>query len=164
MVTAGEAGARVHECARHRAPNGQSTSLGAVGAALELARLAIEELRVALDEAARQHAETAAHLAWAMEFTGQCGVRDGRIVPRPPVVQSTARAAVPSIASTPIGLSTREREVLRLLVAGQSNRLIAHALCLSPRTVQRHVANVYLKIGAHCRAEATVYALQHGLA
>ena len=37
------------------------------------------------------------------------------------------------------------------------------ALCLSPRTVQRHVANVYLKIGAHCRADATAYALDHGL-
>jgi DNA-binding NarL/FixJ family response regulator len=30
--------------------------------------------------------------------------------------------------------------------------------------VQRHVANVYLKIGAHCRAEATTYALRHHLA
>ena len=30
-------------------------------------------------------------------------------------------------------------------------------------TVQRHVANVYLKIGAHCRAEATAYAFDHGL-
>jgi DNA-binding CsgD family transcriptional regulator len=37
---------------------------------------------------------------------------------------------------------------------GHSNRRIAAALYLSPRTVQRHVANVYLKIGAHNRAEA----------
>jgi DNA-binding NarL/FixJ family response regulator len=61
------------------------------------------------------------------------------------------------------GLSCREMEVLRLLAAGHSNHQIAHALCLSPRTVQRHVANIYLKIGAHCRAEATAYALDHGL-
>ncbi len=60
-------------------------------------------------------------------------------------------------------LSRREEEVLRLLADGQSNRRIAQALFLSPRTVQRHVANVYLKIGAHCRAEATAYALDHGL-
>ena len=54
--------------------------------------------------------------------------------------------------------------MLGLLATGQSNRRIAQVLCLSPRTVQRHVANVYLKIGAHCRAEATAHALRHGLA
>jgi len=64
----------------------------------------------------------------------------------------------------PAALSVREREVLRLLAAGHSNRRIAAALCLSPRTVQRHVANLYLKLGAHCRAEATAHALHHGLA
>ena len=54
--------------------------------------------------------------------------------------------------------------MLLLLATGRSNRQVAQALCLSPRTVQRHVANAYLKIGAHCRAEATAYALRHGLA
>ncbi len=62
------------------------------------------------------------------------------------------------------GLSHRETEVLQLLARGHSNRRIAAALHLSPRTVQRHVANLYPKLGAHCRAEATVYALRHGLA
>ena len=61
------------------------------------------------------------------------------------------------------GLSRREAEVLHFLAAGHSNRRIATVLCLSPRTVQRHVANVYLKIGAHNRAEATAYALHHAL-
>ena len=54
--------------------------------------------------------------------------------------------------------------MLRLLAAGRSNGQIAAALFLSPRTVQRHVANAYLKIGAHCRAGATAYALRHRLA
>jgi DNA-binding NarL/FixJ family response regulator len=54
-------------------------------------------------------------------------------------------------------------EVLRLLTAGHSTRRIAAALSLSPRTVQRHVANAYLKIGAHNRADATAYALHHEL-
>ncbi len=44
--------------------------------------------------------------------------------------------------------------MLGLLAAGHSNRRIAHALCLSPGTGQRHVANAYLKIGAHNRAAA----------
>lgn len=61
-------------------------------------------------------------------------------------------------------LSCREAEVLGLLAAGRSNHQIAQALFLSPRTVQRHIANVYLKIGVHCRAEATAYALRHQLA
>ena len=74
----------------------------------------------------------------------------------------TAAAPTRPSART-VRLSRREVEVLRLLAAGHSNRRIAQALFLSPRTVQRHVANAYLKIGAHCRAEATAYALRHGL-
>ena len=62
------------------------------------------------------------------------------------------------------GLSRREVEVIGLLAAGRSNGAIAAALCLSPATVQRHVANIYNKIGAHNRAEATAYALRHRLA
>ena len=54
--------------------------------------------------------------------------------------------------------------MLRLLAAGRSNGQIAAALFLSPRTVQRHVANLYPKIGAHNRAVAAAYALRHGLA
>jgi DNA-binding CsgD family transcriptional regulator len=61
-------------------------------------------------------------------------------------------------------LSLRENEVLGLLATGHSNREIARALCLSPRTVQRHIANAYLKIGAHNKADATTYAVRHGLA
>ena len=62
------------------------------------------------------------------------------------------------------GLTGREREVLRLIAAGKSNREIAAALYLSPRTAERHVANIYLKIGAHSKAEATAYALCNRLA
>jgi DNA-binding NarL/FixJ family response regulator len=64
----------------------------------------------------------------------------------------------------PSGLTRRELEVLRLIAAGRSNRQVAAALYLSPRTVERHVANIYLKIGAHSKAEATAYALSHRLA
>jgi DNA-binding NarL/FixJ family response regulator len=62
------------------------------------------------------------------------------------------------------GSRHREAEVLRLLAVGRSTRQIAAALHLSPRTVQRHVANLYPKIGAHNKAEAIAYALRHGLA
>jgi DNA-binding NarL/FixJ family response regulator len=55
-------------------------------------------------------------------------------------------------------LSPREREVLDLIADGRSNRQIAEALFLSPRTVERHIANIYLKIDVHTKAEATAWA------
>ena len=76
-----------------------------------------------------------------------------------------ARLSAPPVAPSPTGgLSRREAEVLGLLAAGRNNREIAKVLFLSPRTVQRHVANAYAKIGAHNKADATAYALRHGLA
>jgi DNA-binding CsgD family transcriptional regulator len=64
------------------------------------------------------------------------------------------------------GLSAREGEVLRLVARGLSNAEIARELVLSVRTVERHVANVYLKIGASgrtARAVATAWAHAHGV-
>jgi len=65
--------------------------------------------------------------------------------------------------SYPAGLTEREVEILRLLAAGRTNKQIAAELVLSLHTVTRHVANVYAKIGAHNRAEATTFALREGL-
>jgi len=62
------------------------------------------------------------------------------------------------------GLTEREAEILALLAAGQSNKEIARALTISTRTVERHIGNVYTKIRAHNRAQATAYAFRHGLA
>jgi DNA-binding CsgD family transcriptional regulator/pimeloyl-ACP methyl ester carboxylesterase len=62
------------------------------------------------------------------------------------------------------GLSRRELDVLRLLAAGDSNTQIARRLGLSIHTIERHVANLYRKIGARGRADATAYALRNGLA
>jgi DNA-binding CsgD family transcriptional regulator len=63
-------------------------------------------------------------------------------------------------------LTPREAEVLRLLAAGKSNREIAAELVLSIRTAERHIANIYEKLGAHgktARAAATAFAFSHGL-
>jgi len=60
-------------------------------------------------------------------------------------------------------LTARETEILQYIVAGASNRQIAAALFLSARTVERHIANIYLKINAHSRAQATCFAFRHGL-
>jgi pimeloyl-ACP methyl ester carboxylesterase/DNA-binding CsgD family transcriptional regulator len=64
----------------------------------------------------------------------------------------------------PGGLSRRELEVLRLLAAGESNAQIARRLDLSTHTVERHVVNLYRKIGARGRADATAYAIRNALA
>jgi DNA-binding CsgD family transcriptional regulator len=81
---------------------------------------------------------------------------------------STGRQKPPPPAGAPgrlpDGLTAREAEVLGLLASGKSNQEIAAALVLSVRTVERHIANVYAKVGAHGRAEATAYALRHALA
>lgn len=155
----------------------------ALVAALELALLAAHRLLGELDSGAGRHAEAAAHLARALALAesdaapreralaplalgGPRPVSGGPAAahPRPSAggARASGRAAVP--AAVPGGLSRREAEGLGLLAAGRSTGQIAQALCLSPRTVQRHVANLYLKIGAHSRAEATAYALRHGLA
>ncbi len=54
--------------------------------------------------------------------------------------------------------------MLGLLAEVKTNKQIAQELVLSVSTVQRHVANVYAKIGAHGRAEATAYTLRRGIA
>ena len=60
-------------------------------------------------------------------------------------------------------LSAREIEVLRLVAAGRSNREIADALFLSPRTVTTHLTHIFAKIGVDGRAEAVASALRQGL-
>jgi DNA-binding CsgD family transcriptional regulator len=63
----------------------------------------------------------------------------------------------------PGGLSVREVEVLRSLASGRTNRDIATELGISERTVDRHVSNIYTKLGVSTRSAATAYAYEHGL-
>jgi pimeloyl-ACP methyl ester carboxylesterase/DNA-binding CsgD family transcriptional regulator len=69
-----------------------------------------------------------------------------------------------AVPATPVrALTRRETDVLRLVAAGQSNAQIARRLGVSVHTVERHVANLYPKIGARGRADATAYAIRAGL-
>jgi pimeloyl-ACP methyl ester carboxylesterase/DNA-binding CsgD family transcriptional regulator len=74
------------------------------------------------------------------------------------------RPAVPASNGLAEHLTRREAQVLRLIADGQSNREVADELVLSLRTVERHITNIYAKIGARGRADATAYALRHSLA
>lgn len=73
---------------------------------------------------------------------------------------ATARALGPAY---PDRLTQREVEVLGLIAAGRTNKEIAESLTLSVRTVGRHITNIYAKIGARSKADATAYALRQGL-
>ncbi|HYX89813.1 MAG TPA: LuxR C-terminal-related transcriptional regulator [Gaiellaceae bacterium] len=62
------------------------------------------------------------------------------------------------------GLTAREREVLRLVARGKSNREIAAALVISEHTVARHLQNIFRKLDVPSRAAAAAFAFEHGLA
>jgi DNA-binding CsgD family transcriptional regulator len=61
------------------------------------------------------------------------------------------------------GLSPRELEVLLLIAKGHTNRMIAHDLAISEKTVARHVSNIFTKLDLTSRAAATAFAFTHGL-
>jgi DNA-binding NarL/FixJ family response regulator len=66
-------------------------------------------------------------------------------------------------AQPPAGLTTRELEVLQLIVHGKSNKEIAAVLNLSANTVAVHRANIMQTLGIHNTAELVVYAIREGL-
>ncbi|MGW0401532.1 helix-turn-helix transcriptional regulator [Streptomyces sp. NPDC003002] len=73
--------------------------------------------------------------------------------PAPPVPETDAAEA--------LGLTSRERDVLRLVAAGNTNRRIAEELFISPKTASVHVSNILAKLGVSGRGEAA--ALAHRL-
>ena len=76
----------------------------------------------------------------------------------PPPVAEALKARRPESA-----LSSREREVLTLLVAGNSNKAIANKLFISEATVKCHVSVILMRLKAEDRTQAVLVALQRGL-
>jgi len=60
-------------------------------------------------------------------------------------------------------LTRREQDVLRLLAKGKTDREIAEALFIGPRTVETHVSNLLGKLGVANRAEDAAFAVRTGL-
>jgi pimeloyl-ACP methyl ester carboxylesterase/DNA-binding CsgD family transcriptional regulator len=85
-------------------------------------------------------------------FLGDLG-----LLPAPEPILGTEGVPLPE------SLTAREVEVLRFIAAGKSNREIADALVISVRTVERHIANLYTKIDARTKAQATAFAHKAGL-
>jgi DNA-binding CsgD family transcriptional regulator len=67
------------------------------------------------------------------------------------------------MSTEPAPISEREREILRLVATGATNQQIAHQLNISINTVKVHLRNIFGKIGAASRTEATLYAVRSGL-
>jgi HD-GYP domain-containing protein (c-di-GMP phosphodiesterase class II) len=63
----------------------------------------------------------------------------------------------------PAGLTEREVAVIGLLARGRATKQIAASLGISTKTADRHIQNIYGKIGVSSRAAATLYAAEHGL-
>jgi DNA-binding CsgD family transcriptional regulator len=63
----------------------------------------------------------------------------------------------------PRGLTAREAEILRLVSSGRTNKQIALELGISPKTIDRHLSNIFTKIGVSSRAAATAFAFEQGL-
>lgn len=76
------------------------------------------------------------------------------------VIQRGHRRLLPD---RPDGLTARELEILALVAAGHSTKEVSERLVLSPRTTARHITNVYAKIGARNRVEASAYFRKHNL-
>lgn len=56
-----------------------------------------------------------------------------------------------------LGLTPRERQVLRHLAKGRSNQAIAACLRISARTIQTHLARIYMKLGVETRVQAVLW-------
>jgi non-specific serine/threonine protein kinase len=81
----------------------------------------------------------------------------------PPSEPASAGESRDRAAASPRRLTRREVDVLRLIAAGRTNNGIAAELVVSLSTIERHISHLYGKIGARGRADATAYALRHGL-
>jgi DNA-binding CsgD family transcriptional regulator len=112
-------------------------------------------------------------LGRAAEVTGRLGARaldaEIRALARRARLDLAPHAGAPAVAtgaSAPaeqLGLTPREAEVLALVAAGRSNRQIAQALFISPKTVSVHVSNILAKLGVAGRVEAAAIAHRLGL-
>ncbi len=94
-------------------------------------------------------------------------VREGSVYVPKRVLSRVPAVAIPIAASPPassdLHLTIRERDVLELLVAAQSNREIARALGIEERTVKAHIAKLMRKVGVDNRIALSVFAVRHAL-
>jgi non-specific serine/threonine protein kinase len=128
-----------------------------VGEALALPERAVYERAAEVSRTALGEAAFAA--AWA---AGRAAAEEQALAEVEAVLAAAERAATADPAGRS-GLTRREAEVLRLLVAGQSDRAIGAALFISHRTVECHVSRILAKLGVSNRSGAVAAAIAAGL-
>jgi len=123
--------------------------------------LAAADVYQALIES-RPHRPARSAEAAASELRGEVAARrlDGDAVD---AVLRAAGHRVRRRKEWPSGLTGREVEVLRLVARGLSNKEIAGALHISAKTAGTHVEHIYAKIAVSNRAQASLFAMRHGL-
>ncbi len=121
---------------------------------LALVRLAEAELAEAMDEPvlATEHLKMASHVLNNLEAQ-----------PALERVKNLDARLSQRSNKHPAGLTARELEILRLVGGGLTDADIADQLYISPRTVNRHLNNIYNKIDLHSRAAAVLWAAEEGL-
>lgn len=150
--------------AHHERLDGSGYHRGATAAQLDMAArlLAVADAWAAMTEdRARRPALTPAQAAAVLHEEVHAGRLDPVAVDA--VLIAAGQHHPPVARAWPAGLTDREVEVLRLLVRGRTNAEVAQLLVLSPKTVGRHVENIYAKIGVSSRAAAAVFAMEHRL-
>jgi HD-GYP domain-containing protein (c-di-GMP phosphodiesterase class II) len=150
--------------AHHERLDGSGYHRGATAAQLDPAArlLAVADVWAATTEdRSYRPALTPAQAAAALHEETRAGRLDPVAVDAVLVAAGQHRA--PVSREWPAGLTDREVEVLRLLVRGRTNAEVAQLLVLSPKTVGRHVENIYAKIDVRSRAAAAVFAMEHRL-
>ncbi len=85
-------------------------------------------------------------------------LRNGRVASSPASIAAPSPRPRPTVAV----LTNRETDVLARIATGLTTKEIAKELDISVATVDRHLANLYAKIGARGRVDAALYALRHG--
>ncbi|MFF4774608.1 response regulator [Microtetraspora fusca] len=90
-------------------------------------------------------------------------VHGGQVLLAPEAAEAMISGDDRSPAHVGAALTEREREVLRLIAGGRSNREIARELLVAEKTVKTHVSNVLMKLGVQDRTQAALYAVRHGL-
>ena len=85
----------------------------------------------------------------------------GALVVSPTLTRVLAQALRSPPTSSQIDLTDRERQVLKTIAAGHSNKVIGHKLGITEGTVKVHVKNLLHKLGLRSRVEAAVWAMEH---
>jgi len=91
--------------------------------------------------------------------SAQLGEVEARSMPSlPKAKRHTAADALDTVV-----LTKREREILRLIARGATNREVADSLFISEGTVKNHLSNMFSRLGLRDRTQAVMYAREHGL-